>query len=200
MHRLRGYTVIEVMISLTILAIGATGVIAMQKVTTVANRDAKNLVVANQIARTWMERLRTDSVQWNHPSPEDTTSDIGTTLWLSQIGAKEGQWFRPVDSAVFGSPTFDALGNDVPDSQAADNGVFCTHVRLAWLYGPLPAQPPYLIRAEVRVFWLRDGGGGPVGGQGQSVCDQNQNPNTIDSATTTYHFVYAASAIRQNPT
>ena len=55
MRRARGYTVIEVMIALTLLAIGTSGIIAMQKVTSVTNREARNLVIANQIARTWME-------------------------------------------------------------------------------------------------------------------------------------------------
>src|SRR6185369_16025167 len=94
MRRSRGYTVIEVMIALTLLAIGTMGVIAMQKVTAIANRDAKNLVVANQVARTWLERLRTDAVQWNHPSAVNVASDLGDTRWLNNV---DGKWFRPTD-------------------------------------------------------------------------------------------------------
>jgi type IV pilus assembly protein PilV len=143
----RGYTVIEVMIALTILAIGTSGIIAMQKVTAVANRDAKNLVVANQVARTWIERLRADGARWNHPSPVNPDSDLADTRWLNRV---DGQWFRPTDDPL-GSPTADALGNDVVDAQVT-RGVFCTNVRLTWLYGPPPGTPPpYLIRAEVRV-------------------------------------------------
>jgi type IV pilus assembly protein PilV len=195
MRRSRGYTVIEVMIALTLLAIGTMGVIAMQKVTAIANRDAKNLVIANQIARTWLERLSADAVQWNHPSPGRTDSDLGDTRWLNNV---DGNWFRPVDSAA-GSPTADALGNDVRDTNLAP-GVFCTNLRLTWLYGPPPAAPqPYLIRAEVRTYWLRDGGGGTLKGTG--VCDPTTDLSQEMLSDTTlqrYHFVYVVSAVAQN--
>jgi prepilin-type N-terminal cleavage/methylation domain-containing protein len=193
--RLRGYTIIEVMIAMSLLAIGTTGIIAMQKITTVANRDAKNLVLANQIARTWMERLRADSVPWNHPSSLSPTSDLDDTRWLKAVG---GDWVRPADDAL-GSPTTDALGNDVPDSAlGGGTGVFCTNVRLAWLYGPPPnVPPPYLMRAEVRVYWLRDGGGGVVAA-GKGLCDPAIDLTQVSSAVDRYHFVYVTSAIAQN--
>lgn len=188
----RGYTVIEVMIALTLLAIGTTGIIAMQKVTTVANRDAKNLVIANQLARGWLERLRADAVQWNHPSPIKSTSDLGETKWLNNV---DGNWFRPTDDPL-GSPTADALGNDVRDADLSP-GVFCSNVRLTWLYGPaVTAPPPYLIRAEVRVYWARDGGGGTVDGKG--ICNPSTDLTQVSPALDRYHFVYVTSAIAQN--
>jgi hypothetical protein len=187
-----GYTVIEVMIALTLLAIGTTGIIAMEKVTTIANRDAKNLVIANQVARTWLERLRADAVQWNHPSPQNPGSDLGETKWLNHV---DGNWFRPADDAL-GSPAADALGNDVRDADLSP-AAFCTNVRLTWLYGPPPAAPaPYLIRAEVRVYWLREGGGGTVDGNG--ICDPATSLALVSPAVERYHFVYVASAIAQN--
>ena len=189
----RGYTVIEVMIAMTLLAIGTSGVIAMQKVTAIANRDAKSLVIATQVARTWMERLRGDAAQWNHPSPISQDSDLADTRWLKAV---TGVWFRPTDDLA-GSPAADALGNDVRDTDLA-NAIFCTNVRLTWLYGPPPsAPPPYLIRAEVRVYWLRDGGGGSVEA-GKTICDAGIDLGKIAPALERYHFVYLASALAQN--
>lgn len=203
----RGYTVIEVLIALSLLAIGASGVIALQKVTTVGNRDARNLTVATQIARTWVERLRTDAVVWNHPSPSNATlDDLSDTLWLKQVntagagcGANCSGWFRPVDDATRGSPAFDAFGNDVHDVDAA-NATFCTNVRLAWLYGPPPGvAPPYLVRAEVRVFWLRDGGGGLAAAGLSTICDSSfTNWTALDGDVGRFHWVYLTSAIKQN--
>jgi prepilin-type N-terminal cleavage/methylation domain-containing protein len=193
--RTAGYTIIEVMIALTLLAIGTTGIIAMQKVAAVANRDAKNLIIANQVARGWIERLRADAVQWNHPSPLSPNSDLGDTRWLNNV---TGNWFRPADDAL-GSPTADALGNDVRDTDISP-GIFCTNVRLTWLYGPPPAvAAPYLIRAEVRVYWLRDGGGGVIEA-GKLICDPTIDLTAIGTATALerYHFVYLATAIAQN--
>src|SRR5262249_55736592 len=104
------------------------------------------------------------------------------------------------------SPAFDALGNDVLPTAAnfAQDSVFCTHVRLTWLYGPPPnVKPPYLIRAEVRVFWLRDGGGGLPSGM-PSICDPGNTPDVVEATTNNipslgrFHFVYATSAIGNN--
>ena len=39
----RGYTIVELVMSLAVLAIGASGVIAMQKVAVASNRHAKDL-------------------------------------------------------------------------------------------------------------------------------------------------------------
>jgi type IV pilus assembly protein PilV len=189
----RGYTVIEVMIALTLLAVGTSGIIAMQKVTAIANRDAKSLVVATQVARTWIERLRADATQWNHPSPTSPESDLADTRWLKTVN---GVWFRPNDDLA-GSPAADALGNDVRDTDLA-NAVFCTNVRLTWPYGPPPgAPPPYLIRAEVRVYWMRDGGGGSVEA-GKTICDPGIDLSKVSPAVERYHFVYLASALAQN--
>jgi type IV pilus assembly protein PilV len=186
-----GYTVIEVMIAMAVLAIGTTGIIAMQKVTAVANRDAKNLVIANQIARTWMERLRTDAVKWNHPSPGSTTSDLPETTWLKNA---DGAWFMPAADGTM-TAMANALGEDVAN---ANQAVFCTNVRISWLYGPPPGTPPpYLLRAEVRVYWLRDGGGGVVE-PGKSICDASIPLANVGSALANYHFVYLTSGITEN--
>ena len=121
-----------------------------------------------------------------------SSSDLGDTRWLNNV---DGKWFRPADNAV-GSPTADALGNDVRDADLSP-GVFCTNVRLTWLYGPPPSAPqPYLIRAEVRVYWLRDGGGGTV--NGKNICDPTTDLSQVSPALERYHFVYVASAIAQN--
>ena len=191
--RSRGYTVIEVMIALTLLAVGTSGIIAMQKVTAIANRDAKSLVMATQVARTWIERLRADATQWNHPSPTSPESDLADTRWLKTVN---GVWFRPTDD-VAGSPAADALGNDVRDADLA-NAAYCSNVRLTWLYGPPPTTPPpYLIRAEVRVYWLRDGGGGSVE-PGKTICDPGIDLGKVSPAVDRYHFVYLTSALAQN--
>jgi hypothetical protein len=119
-------------------------------------------------------------------------SDLGDTKWLNHV---DGKWFRPTDDAL-GSPTADALGNDVRDTDLSP-GVFCTNVRLTWLYGPPPSTPaPYLIRGEVRVYWVRDGSGGTIDGKG--ICDPTTDLNLVSPAVDRYHFVYVASAIAQN--
>jgi hypothetical protein len=76
--------------------------------------------------------------------------------------------------------------------------VYCTNLRLTWLYGPPSAVPgPYLLRAEVRVFWLRDGGGGVID-TGVALCAPTITVANIGGAVANYHFVYVATAITEN--
>jgi prepilin-type N-terminal cleavage/methylation domain-containing protein len=186
-----GYTIVELMMAIAVMAIGVTGIIAMQKVTLTANQHAKHLSVATQIASAWLDMLAADALQWNTPGRAGGTSDLAQTNWLNNVN---GAWFRPahVPAMDFG-PGFDGLGNPVADA-AMDNAVYCTHLRLNWLVPEVSTVTGNgLIRAEVRVFWLRDGGPG-----GTDVCSQNGVPDTIGSALETYHFVHLAGAIRQN--
>lgn len=188
---LHGYTIVELMMSLAILAIGTTGIFAMQHVTLGANQRAKNLAVATHVAQAWADQLSTDAAQWNHPSTTNPTSDLGQTRWLVNVG---NGWFRPAwDNTVNFGPAFDALGNVVNDTNFAQ-AEYCTHIRLDWLVPE--RQGNGLIRAEVRVFWVQQGGGGTV--DGRAVCDPATSPSDVAAATSRYHFVYATTAIRQN--
>ena len=206
----RGYTFVELLMSLSILAIGVSGIVAMQKVTLNSNRHARNMAIASQISQAWLDQLRADAAAWNHPSARfPTTSDLGETNWLSALASASGsttEWIRPsfVTARRFG-PGFDILGRPVDTGVAANNAFlrFCTHIRLSWLYrdtGSGIANESTvvgngLIRAEVRVFWLRDGQTQHVGG---NICGGTTPVATIGAATDRYHFVYNVSAVRQN--
>ena len=207
--RRRGYTVVEVMMAVILLVIGSAGVVAMQKAATFGNMRAKQLSVATHIAQTWVERLRTDATTWTLPSPNNSgaASNLGNTLWLGAVNNQPNVWFRPTDVPNRGSAGFDALGNDVP---AADTmtAPYCTHLRLNWMYRPPPGQTvstiPELVRADVRVFWLRDGRQLPLLGQvaNTAVCDPAQKADAIGQAATLgwakFHFVYLTSSITKN--
>jgi len=195
--RTRGTTVVEVMMALSMLAIGASGIIAMQKLTIVSNRDAKNLEVANEIARTWVERLRGDAMVWNFPSGLNESSDIADTVWLNGNIAAPGaaDWFRPVNQSVGIYGVHDALGRDDPTAVAAPNGPFCVNLRLTWI------RLDKSVRAEVRVYWLRQGIGGwtTPSVPASPLCGSDpKNPPGIQFETVTYHFVQVATMIRQN--
>ncbi len=208
--RARGYTFVELLMSLAVLSIGVTGVVAMQKTTLVSNQHAKNLAIATQIAQAWTDALHADGIEWNHPSARRTASDLATdTVWLSTLGGTVGtmtNWFRPNWDATrqFG-PGFDIQGKPVDTSVAArvQQVRFCTHIRLSWLHrdtgetvgNQRTTSGNGLIRTEVRVFWVRDGQTGHVGGD---VCGGNTTTAVIGADTTRYHFVYQVSAVRQN--
>jgi prepilin-type N-terminal cleavage/methylation domain-containing protein len=194
LHRQRGYTAVELMMSIGIFGIGVTGIIAMQKVTAVSNQHAKNLGIATHIAESWLDMLATDAVMWNHPSATSSIPDISQTAWLQSVignANAAGDWFLPRYSNVLAfGPAFDALGNPV-DPTTTTGVAFCSHLRLSWLYQPTLSGNG-LIRAEVRVFWLRDGQG-----FAQDMCSVAQVGN-VGGATQTFHFVQKITGIREN--
>jgi hypothetical protein len=187
-RRARGYTVVELMMSLAVFATGITGIIAMQRATVTSNQHAKNLALATGIAQAWLSQLAVDGTLW--------TSSVSTTTWLSSIATADGQWQLPAwDPARGFGAQFNAFGAPV---QA--NGVFCAHIRLTWLYGDASAIKPEgaagngLIRSEVRVFWPRDG---VTRVTDDCASAAQATVDDVGTATGVYHFVVQAAGIRE---
>ncbi|HZF56744.1 MAG TPA: prepilin-type N-terminal cleavage/methylation domain-containing protein [Polyangiaceae bacterium] len=182
---LRGYTLVEVAVALAVLAVGAAGVIAVQKATGVGNVHARNIATANRIAAKWAERLQADSLQWNE------ISGYSKSHWLSKATQAPAKWFIPAEIAGRASPDADVLGADIfpPDPAAS---AFCAHLRLLALPGSAahlttPAEPPMVpaVRAEIRVFWRKSGD--PV--------DCSKLPDAITQERERYGFVHHVAGI-----
>jgi len=207
-----GYTVVELLMSLTVLALGASGVIAMQRVTIESNRYAKNLAIATRVGEAWADQLQADAARWT------LTSELKNTTWLNKAGicsqsASVVTWFQPDWSGdrKFG-PAFDALGSPVDTSVTtpASYTQFCVHLQLAWLHCDLPqsgggAKGSGIIRAEVRVIWRRDDDRSTSAASFQTtgqaaLCDPADVAGvTNDIALGAYNSVYFSSAVRQAP-
>ena len=184
--RARGYTVVELLMALAVFAGGVTGIIATQRTVIMANRHARNLTVANGIAQAWLDQLAVDSTMWQ--------ANLSQTVWLQSINTAglNGAWQLPAQSVAavrnFG-PTFNVFG--APNPAARD---YCTHIRLTWLD---QGAATGAMRAEVRVFWARDGAPGvnnDCTGAGAAVVAAVGN-DVNDS----YFFVYQATALAQRP-
>jgi Tfp pilus assembly protein PilV len=184
--RARGYTVVELLMSLAVFATGVTGIIATQRTVIAANRHARNLTVANGIAQAWLDQLQVDSTMWQ--------TDMAQTVWLQSINTAgmDGAWQLPAQSVAtvrnFG-PTFNVFG--APDANARD---YCAHIRLTWLDQGVATGN---IRAEVRVFWARDGAARVTNdctGAGATTVTA-----VGDDVNDSYFFVYQATALAQRP-
>ena len=188
--RRRGYTVIEVMSAMTLFAIGAAGVIGMQRVTIQGGADARNFDIATNIAREWEHRLQRDALSWTEPNSLVSSSNLDSTRWLATPNITNTWRVPAVGPAVPGyAAAFDLLGHDI--DPADPDHVFCVHYRLDWIApNPTGASPTGLLRAEVRVVWARLESAPPA-------C----NDLTVDTAANRnkYHFVNVATAIRGNP-
>ncbi len=191
------------MLSIAVLGIGAAGVMSMQKGAIQGNLDARKLDVANAIAREWVERLRRDATTWTLPSESSTAASNWSTntVLIKSVGdsANVGRFVFP--TAYPGgtyrdgySAAADLLGRDVAPASGTrkyPGAQFCTQINAVWL------TPNELLRATVRVYWLRELLAAPVGDFCNST-DANGGPDA-PLANTIYHFVYTTTAVRRNP-
>jgi hypothetical protein len=196
-RRTRGYTVVELMMSLAVFATGVTGIIAMERATVSSNQLAKNVTIANAIAQSWLSQLAADGTLWT------SQWSVTQTTWLSTIVGNDGVWQLPAYNATRGfGPQFDGFGAPV-----AANGVFCAQIRLTWLYGDKSASQATglagngVIRTEVRVFWPREQPAQNQTTRFTTDCT-NGSQSTVKGVTTgltdgTYHVVIQAGAVRQ---
>jgi type II secretory pathway pseudopilin PulG len=211
-----GYTVIEVLMAMTVMAIGGAAVMTMQKTSVTANLDARKTDVANSIARLWEERLQRDAMQWTMPNPENPGQNNMSKAAILNAGlgmmagttSATGAWFLPTqEMATAGtvetmSPAFDILGRDVPD---LDNADFCVNVRLSYMVTNTTVGNQ-LVRADVRVIW-------PVGilntlpkfcnDNTAALLDPNTDPGALrnpnaDPNQPVFHAIYVTTTLREN--
>ncbi len=146
----RGFTLIEVMMGLAVLTVGALGLMAMQQATIRGNMSARELSVATQATQQWIERIHRDALAWN---VADAVAGVSGTTYLNQLPPTGGgPWFTPATGPLGESPALDYFGREVPLAQ----GRYCTHLRMTWL---VPGQ---LARVDVRTWWHRRGDGTAV--------------------------------------
>jgi prepilin-type N-terminal cleavage/methylation domain-containing protein len=196
----RGYTAVEIMLSIAVLGIGAAGVMSMQQASIQGNADARMLDMATGIARQWVERLRRDASTWTQPD-EASGGASGTPNWdkpntslIWQLGEVPGTWVTPTVQSwsqgsvtTVNSPAADILGRDINGTASYPGAVFCTQLRGDWL------KQDQLMRIEVRVYWLRQLFAAPSG----TFCVNDRPSDT--NANQVYHFVYTTTAVRRTP-
>jgi hypothetical protein len=192
-RRSEGYTVVELMMAISVFATGVTGIIALERATVSSNQLAKNVTVANGIAEAWLSQLAADATLWT------SARGVTKTTWLTTITANDGLWQLPTydDGLGFGAE-FDAFG-----APTTANPSYCAQIRLTWLYGDQSAQQTTgvagngLIRTEVRVFWPRDEATRISGDCNDNSPGTVSNVNTALNNGATYHVVTQAGAVRQ---
>ena len=175
--------------SLAVLAVGVVGIIATEKVTLAANVHAKNLAIATHIGQSWLGMLEAEATLWGRDG------SLARTTWLDQ-GALLATWFRPQYDAEIGfGPAFDAIGNPLLQ-QNEDNARFCVDLRLATLTSNTNGGG--LVRAEVRVIWLRDDGAlGSAGLVAENACAVEAVTVAAEAESRLFHFVFLSGGVRQ---
>jgi hypothetical protein len=196
-----------VLIAMSVMAVGAAAVMTMQKASIQGNLDARKLDVANGIARMWQERLEADAMAWTQPNAgapgvTNLSTTNGALIAHGLATANRGQWYYPSDYIINTTTPesyyFDILGRDLKVNDVG-SAVFCVAVRLTPLVAGSIATAPALVRADVRVLWLRGLGSSPP--SGQTFCGDGSDAlqTIIPNEGTVYHSLYVTSALRENP-
>jgi prepilin-type N-terminal cleavage/methylation domain-containing protein len=199
-----GFTLVEVMVSLGVMTVGAMSIIALQQQTTRANVHARELTTAAQIAQNVLERLKLEAVTWTTVTAAPGTDLLNAPTLRPVVGAASGAFMglpaRVITAAGVTrvlSNAFDYYGNDV-DMSTADAATlarvhFCAGYRLSWVYVNFRA-----LRADVRVFWAKDASGRTITSDFAACNDDNTSLNPNGSKYDLYHIVYLSTVIRPN--
>ena len=201
-RRVRGFTLVELLTSVSVFAIGATGIIALQKATIAGNAFGAEITTANQIAQSWLDVLSMDAEQW---STQELLGS-GDTDWLKTAAPADeealGQWQAPAEVAEWKmGPAFDGLGQPLLGGGADTR--FCVQVRVRWLCKPGGVNcggdenlGNGLLRTEVRVFWPRSR---PKNIVPADFCT-NAEGEDVAPLREDYHIIGLTSAVKQAAT
>jgi type IV pilus modification protein PilV len=196
-RRRAGFTLVEVMVSLGIMTVGAMGIIALQSHAIRSNSHARQLTIGMQIAQRWIERLKQDTHTWNGLGAPAAT--LAATRYLQLINtANASNQFNPIpntDGTNRASRAFDYWGNDIVHTSVDPPIFYCAALRPAWVYFGRA------MRVDVRVWWPREGYDTRTD---FAACDQNFNqldpggPPTTLYNQNAYHVVYLSTVLRMN--
>ncbi|GAB4204172.1 MAG: hypothetical protein OHK0013_18900 [Sandaracinaceae bacterium] len=183
-----GYTLVEVMLAVAVLAVGATAILGLQEAAIRGNQEANEHAVATRIAEMWLDRFRIDALSWTQggsgvmPSPAMFAQTqfmrampaAGSTGFFFPAPATPGT-FTPAAALSFQGNPNGAPGSPTP--------IYCTQANLSWVY------PGTAIRVDVRVYWPRR----------SWMAGANRLECPAAPAIDQYHMVSAATVLRWTP-
>jgi prepilin-type N-terminal cleavage/methylation domain-containing protein len=155
----QGYSLIEVMVVIVITTVGFIALINLQIGTLRAVGMSRAMMQGVNLAEHFIETLKVEALPWNmDASSMISQPDRFPNLRLAGNAVAGGSsgWIRgmlPAGSDRRIGPLGTGEGDDtgiaseiVPDRDRR----YCLHFRLTWVV------PEYLMRADVRVLWMRD--------------------------------------------
>jgi prepilin-type N-terminal cleavage/methylation domain-containing protein len=188
--RAAGFTLVEVMVSLSIIMFGALAITTLQRSGIRSSSFARKQSIALEIAERWAARFKQDAHTWTQVavdagSPTALTV-LQNTLWLRRIAVQPNE-FQPIPLTVAPvSPAFDFYGNDVL-APANTPFTFCAAFRPSWVYFGRT------MRIDIRVWWRRENDR-PTGSwieQDFPACGSNIGTlNPGGAQLNNYHVVY----------
>lgn len=187
-----GFTLIEVMMAIGIMTVGAVGIMALQQASTRGNMEARQISTASELTRTWIERIRRDALRFNQRGLAGVDTE---TTWLRSPAVNLGvaQWAWPADNPPEYAAA-DWYGRDVRPGNA--DAVYCTNLRTSWI-------DDATIRVDVRTWWHRRGRGVDAAESNQTMFANCTGDAAAVTAVIDQHTilrsVQASTIVRQLP-
>jgi len=171
-----GFTMVEVMMDLAILAVSTATVIALLKFTLLGTLDSRHVSNASTVTASYIERIHSASLEWNAfdngdlvdmngaGAPNSPVPNFGTLVNGVAAGLAAGTpsaWMHFGAANAAANPAFARATLDGAPTAGPNDTAYCTHVRVTFTSGPdLPAvgaQGGDNFRVELRTFWARSG-------------------------------------------
>jgi len=198
----QGFTLVEVLVSLGIMTIGAMALLGMQQQTTRANGRARDMTLAMQLAQNVVERLKLEALAWNNvtanPADDLRSSDLLRTITVNPVASFATLPGRESSNAGVTralSNAFDYFGTDVPLTGASAAQLaqirFCASYRLSWIF-----ENNRAMRADVRVWWTKEAPSRSIIADFPLCADDNVKLNPGGEHFERYHVVYLSTVLR----
>jgi prepilin-type N-terminal cleavage/methylation domain-containing protein len=190
-RRTRGFTLIEVMLAIGIMTIGAVAIMGMLRASTLANTEARILTNATQNTQMWVDRLQRLSLRWT----TNTQAGVAGIPYLAALsnGTDTGFIVPGTANGADGIAGLDWQGTPA----GAANARFCTLVRLAWI------SSGESMRADVITYYPRRSFDPVTGGASAFTCTAGASGSAIvtelGTANSRFGSVRSATLLRWSP-
>lgn len=208
-----GYTMVEVMMGLAILAVGATGVIALQRMAVLGTMTSRHLTNATSVSKTVIEHIENEASLWVN----NTGTNYSAMPWLgtalTDANTKKTSAWVAVPTASYATTGkasgFTIDGMSVVPVAGNQDVAYCTHIRAKWFGNQAAnanAPATNAVELEVRTFFARSGR--PV--TGECLLAPSAMTGLFDGTSSTvndgvtsrvadeYSVVYLSTVVRRN--
>lgn len=200
LHTSSGFTLIEVMVAVTVVTFGALGIFSLGNATIKGNAFAREMTIATDVTRSWVERLRADAMLWRTAGPGGLafTTYLRDAPPVAAVGAP-GEWIAPTPpEGVSESFAYDYHGFP---TAVTENVRYCTHLRYEWVF------PGEALRVSVRTYWHRTSRGTddtisnralfPNCGRGAEAAVTDNIAQTVAGGVSQLHAVHSSIIVRR---
>jgi prepilin-type N-terminal cleavage/methylation domain-containing protein len=149
----RGFTLVEVMMAISVMTAGAIAIFTMQNVAATGARRSRMITTATEVNRFWIERVKLEALRWGPVAFDDPSMTWLNALPDTQTGSSG--WFLPVADGrrPNGHRRQRLVRRTHADSVGCRRapGPYCTSLRWTWMSG----GTDQVARLDVRTWWHR---------------------------------------------